>query len=85
MQPEADRGKDSMSKRIVASLAACALMLGALAAPGTSVAKKRSHARTAKALKADCWLQPLDDALGQIEADLAPIIRVKLRLCGPVT
>lgn len=72
-----------MSKKIVATLAACALMLGALVAPGTSVAKKHSrHARTAKA---DCILQPLDDALGQIEANLAPIIRVKVRLCGPVT
>ena len=71
-----------MSKRIVATLAACALMVGALIAPATSNAK---HAKHARAAKSDCIFQGLDDALGQIEANLSPIITVKLRLCGPVT
>jgi hypothetical protein len=70
-----------MSKRIFATLATCALMVGAIIAPATSDAKTR-HAKHAKAA---CALQPLDDALGQIEADLSPIIRIKLKLCGPLT
>jgi hypothetical protein len=70
-----------MSKRILATLATCALMVGAVIAPATSDAK----ARHAKHAKEACIFQPIDDALGQIEANLAPIIRIKLRLCGPIS
>lgn len=71
-----------MSKRILAVLAACALMISALVAPVASDAKKSS--RSAKA-KSACIFQPLDDVLKQVNILVAPIVSVKLRLCGPIT